>query len=149
MGQEAHQSREIQNLGTVAEFLAAQIDAAAALVEESRLSSRPPSKARLLTILTLKQLSVADFNERTQCGAALASIGMSIGLTVGSAPTGPVGWTLAGANLLADVYAAEVDCGSPIRNGVRQMDETVDGWYSRMARFQKRMEIEITRLYAR
>lgn len=137
--QESHQSRTVQGGGTAIEFLAGQIDAAAALVEETA-GKGPPSKFRLGLILVQKGVAVADFNEKTQCAGALASVGISIVLTVGSAPTGPGGWILAGASLLSDLYAAEVDCGSPVRKTIGEAEGAI-------SRFVTQMEREIINLY--
>ena len=144
--QESHQSRVIQNSGTAIEFLASQLDASAALIQETA-GKGPPSKSRLAMILVQKGLAVGDFNDRTQCGAALASVGISIALTVGSVPTGPGGWLLAGASLLSDLYAAEVDCGSPVRNGAASASNAFDEFTNSLGRFVAQMEREIINLY--
>ena len=140
--QESNQSQIIQQGGTAIEFLASQIDAAAALLEETA-GKGPPSKARLAMILAQKGLAVSDFHEKTQCGGALASVGISIALTVGSAPTGPGGWILAGASLLSDLYAAEVDC----RKSVNKVGKKIDEAENAIARFIGRMEYEIIQKY--
>ncbi|MFO0979986.1 MAG: hypothetical protein U0996_26545 [Planctomycetaceae bacterium] len=64
-----------------------------------------------------------------------------------SAAVGTAGWMLAGASLLSDLYAAEVDCGSPVRESIRKVGSKTDEAENAIARFMGRMEYEIKQMY--
>ena len=146
--QEKTQPKNIQLGGTAVEFLAGQIDVAAAFVEEMTKKGQPPSKKMLGMILTTKLLGVGDFSDKYQCEAAIGSLTLAIAMTIGSAPTGPGGWIVAGANLLSELYAADVDCGWGIREKtVSAANKAVTDTQNSLARFLGRMEYEIVSLY--
>jgi hypothetical protein len=114
------------------------------LVEEMSKKGQPPSKAMLAMILTTKMPGVGDFSDKYQCAAALGSVSLAIGMTIGSAPTGPGGWIVAGASLLSEVYAADVDCGTGVTS---KAIEAISESQNTLGRFLLRLEYEITSLY--
>ena len=118
-------------VGNLIEFVAAQVDVAADLVETA--GSGKVSKSALVMALAKKGLSLHEMadNDLVQCGGALAGLGMSTAATVAAGVTTGVGALVAGATLLSDVYAVYAECRAPAAELKVQLDKQATSWYAK------------------
>lgn len=133
------QNKNLVAQGTALEFFGGQVDVACSLVELAAKDSRRITPLEVTSVLAQKTLSIGDFapQEVVQCGAALGSLGITAFTTLAvSAETVGVGGYFLGANLLAETYAAKVDCSTV-------MNTTFNNVNNGLSSFQARLDYEI------